>query len=83
MEQHASGAVPLPLGFCSVCEREVLTCVGVDDDDPRCCVHCDTPIDEDSLHLSTVSDLEHVGYAEIEPARSCGSGGCGSGGCRR
>jgi hypothetical protein len=24
-----------------------------------------------------------VGYGEIEPARSCGSGGCGSGGCGR
>ena len=85
MEQQVLAAVPLPLGFCGVCEREVLTYLGVEDDDPRCCVHCDTPIDEDVLHLSTVADLEKVGYAEVEPARarSCGSGGCGSGGCSR
>jgi hypothetical protein len=83
MEQDAATGVPLPVGFCTLCEREVLTSLGVDDDDPRCCVHCDTPIDEEMLRLSTATDLERVGYAEIEPARSCGSGGCGSGGCRR
>jgi hypothetical protein len=61
----------------------VLTSLAVDDDDPRCCVHCDTPIGEHTLRLSTSTDLEEVGYGEIEPARSCGSGGCGSGGCGR
>lgn len=83
MEQQTVAGTQLPLGFCSVCSREVLTYLGGDEDEPRFCVHCDTPINEERLRSATLAELETAGYAEIQPAKSCGSGGCSSGGCRR
>ena len=85
MEQQAVASTQLPIGFCAVCDRDVLTyVVTIEDDEPRFCVHCDGVIDEDDLRPVTLTDLETTGYAEIQPAKSCGSGGgCSSGGCRR
>jgi hypothetical protein len=82
MDQQA-GSMQLPLAYCAVCDREVLTYLGLEDEDPRCCVHCDTPVSEALLRSAAVAELDATGYAEIPPASSCGSGGCGSGGCRR
>lgn len=86
MEQHAIAAVEFPLGFCAVCDREVLTYIGTityigaDEDDPRQCVHCDTPVTA-SLRSTALDDLSAAGYAEAPPPSACGTGGCGSGRC--
>ncbi len=83
MEHQVVEDAQLPLGFCGVCDREVLTYLGFEDDDPRLCVHCDAPITEAFLRTARLEELEKTGYAEILPAKSCGTGGCGSGGCGR
>lgn len=83
MEQSASAAVEFPLAFCIGCDREVLTYVGSEDDDPRLCVHCDAPVSDALLRTASMDDIASAGYGEVAPAKSCGTGGCGSGGCGR
>lgn len=83
MEQVDASGVELPIALCLVCDREVLTYLGLEEDEPRRCVHCDTAVNEALLHGATVDDLDAAGYGEVAPAKSCGSGGCGSGGCGR
>lgn len=83
MEQAVIAGVELPIALCLVCDREVLTYLGLDEDEPRRCVHCDSPVNEALLRGASVDDLGSAGYGEIAPAKSCGSGGCGSGGCGR
>jgi hypothetical protein len=82
MERIEAASVEFSLGFCTACDRDVLTHVHFDDDGSRLCVHCDAPV-HGAVRAATLNDLKTAGYGEIPPASSCGSGGCGSGGCSR
>ena len=81
MDAVAFSGVEFATGYCSACEREVLTHADFDDTgtERRLCLHCDTAID---VEMTKGSALSAYGYDVVEP-RGCSSGGCGSGRCGR
>jgi len=71
------------IGWCAICERDVLTY-----DDPeaaehlrRCCVHCDQAVQR-SLRAATGDELPQHGYGLLE-TQGCGNPACGGGQCSR
>ncbi len=72
--------VQFPLAFCTPCGREVVPYLedAAGEQERRCCVHCDAPID--GWRDGDTADLEAAGYALLE-ARGCGNGGGCSSGC--
>jgi len=70
------------VGYCSGCQKEVLTHsdLGPDDEEIRRCLYCDEPILRELRSIGS-QELEASGYAIVE-ARVCGNGGgCAVGGC--
>jgi hypothetical protein len=70
------------LGHCPVCAKDVLTHIdiGPDDEEIRCCVHCDAHVGN-GMRAVSADELEAFGYAIVD-ARVCGNGGgCSAGGC--
>lgn len=72
------------LGFCAICNREVLTYADADGDGEALvhrCVHCEQRV-ASRLRLSTGADLPDAGYGLLE-LQGCGSPTCGGGQCGR
>ena len=67
-----------PLGWCKLCEREVLTAAG--NDEARQCVHCDEPVTK--VRHARGLDLAGSGYA-LHEEQGCGRPDCGGGRCGR
>jgi len=84
MREAALNSSSFPTALCPVCDKTVLTCVGLADDggERRLCVHCDSAI-ESELMWVTVAELESQGYFIGDPPSKRKGGGCGSscGGC--
>jgi hypothetical protein len=81
MDAVGFSAVEFATGYCSSCERDVLTHSSFDDSglEVRFCVHCDTPLD---VEMTKGSALSAYGYDLIE-AEGCGRPDCGGGRCGR
>jgi len=71
------------LGFCAICDRDVLTYVDLDPADPeqRRCVHCDEPVRR-GVRPAQGGELPAHGYGLLE-TQGCGSPTCGGGQCGR
>lgn len=70
------------VGWCGVCQKDVLTHVelGPTDEEIRRCLHCDEVITHELKSLGS-KELEANGYTIVD-ARVCGNGGgCSAGGC--
>ncbi len=77
-----SDEVVFSLGWCSTCEKEVLTHVDYDEAgvESLLCVHCDTTVATD-IRVATESGLSDREYAIVEE-QGCGRPDCGGGRCR-
>jgi hypothetical protein len=70
------------IGFCSACERQVLTHPDLDSAEQRLlCVHCDAVV-RDGLRAAAGSELPDHGYGLLE-LQGCGNPDCGGGACSR
>lgn len=71
------------LGWCAICDRDVLTYPDPESAelDRRCCVHCDQLV-ERQLRRATGDELPSNGYGLLE-TQGCGNPGCGGGQCSR
>ncbi len=71
------------VGWCAICDREVLTCADYDaeGDELRRCVHCDQRVSR-ALHAVRGDELTTRGYVVDEPG-GCGRPDCGNGRCGR
>jgi hypothetical protein len=82
MATPALGATEFLFGFCTACDKEVITHVDLDaaGDLIRRCVHCDALL-AGALRAGDADALTAHGYAVLD-ARTCGNGGgCAAGGC--
>ena len=71
------------VGWCALCERDVLTYLDDDASDDaaaRRCVHCEQRVGR--LRSATGEDLPQHGYALVENG-GCGRPDCGGGQCGR
>jgi hypothetical protein len=69
------------LGYCAICDRDVLTYPDPDASERRCCVHCDQTV-QNKLRPATGEDLPARGYGLLE-TQGCGNPSCGGGQCSR
>lgn len=71
------------LGWCAICDRDVLTYPDPDSAqlDRRCCVHCDQLVQR-KLRPAKGDELPSSGYGLLE-TQGCGNPGCGGGQCSR
>jgi hypothetical protein len=82
MREPSLNAASFPTAHCEVCDKSVLTYLGLDEagTERRFCAHCDAPIASD-LQWVSADELESEGYYFGTPTAkkggSCGSG-CGS-----
>jgi hypothetical protein len=69
------------VGWCAICQRDVLTYVeDPDGDDGARCVHCEQRVGR--LRVAVGDDLPQHGYGVIEDG-GCGRPDCGNGRCNR
>jgi hypothetical protein len=70
------------VGYCDICDREVLTYAEYDDGgaERRQCVHCEQPARR--LRRTTGAELPGHGYGLLE-TQGCGNPACGGGQCSR
>lgn len=83
MDDAAAADLELTLGWCAICDREVLTYADYDDGEreQRRCVHCEQAVQR-KLRAAVVDDLPGSGYGLLE-SQGCGNPSCGGGQCSR
>ena len=83
MDEARFDELEFVLGWCAICDREVLTYPDPDgaELDRRCCVHCDQGVQR-KLRPAKGEDLPSNGYGLLE-TQGCGNPNCGGGQCSR
>lgn len=81
MDDVRFGELEFTLGYCAICDRDVLTYPDPDESERQCCVHCDQAVQR-KLRAATGEDLPSSGYGLLE-TQGCGNPSCGGGQCSR
>jgi hypothetical protein len=84
MEELGFDELEFVIGWCAICDRDVLTYPDPDapEEDPRrCCVHCEQAVQR-QLRPATGEALPSNGYGLLE-TQGCGNPSCGGGQCSR
>jgi hypothetical protein len=83
MDDAAFEDLQFTVGWCAICDRDVLTYPDPDalERARRLCVHCDQTI-ERHVRAATGDELPSHGYGLLE-TQGCGNPGCGGGQCSR
>jgi len=80
MDELRFDELQFTVGWCAICDRDVLTYPDPDDDRPRC-VHCEQAV-QHKVRAATGDELPTHGYGLLE-TQGCGNPGCGGGQCSR
>jgi len=83
MEDVRFAEIEFTVGWCTQCERDVLTYPDPDSDEVAAvrCVHCEQTVDH-ALRTAKGDALPEHGYGLLE-TQGCGNPSCGGGQCSR
>lgn len=83
MEDVRFDELEFTVGWCAICDRDVLTYLDLDPGAPdqRRCVHCDQLVAR-RIRPATGDELPTYGYGLLE-TQGCGNPSCGGGQCSR
>ena len=83
MDETSLAELDFTVGFCAICDKEVLTYADFPDqgEPEQRCVHCDQLV-QHRLRLTTGDQLPANGYGLLE-LQGCGNPACGGGQCSR